>query len=226
MLEREPHGLERDSAGELPLRAIFSIAHDRMPRGSELDADLMASPGPRFDLQQCCVGKRFESAKRQAAFPRPYRRLRHGSHDIRAAVLHEPIDEQAFPCGHAAFDEGFVNFLHSALSELFGQSPRGFARPREQNDPRHGSIEPMDNSHKHISRLVIALAKVLAREIDQRHVSAAIADGQKASRLVDGQAVIVFVEDSQLVVLDRRVALPPGHRITKSLIEGALSGRD
>lgn len=223
MFECEPHGLQCDPAGESLLRAVFSIPHDRVTCRSQLDADLMASPRLRSHLQQRRITQRFESPKGQQAFPRLGGRRGHRSYDILLTVLHKSVEERPHSGGDAPFDEGLVDLFDAAAPKLLRQSTGGFARPREQDDSRYGAIQSMHNSHKDVAGLAVTLAKVVPREIDERHIARSITDRQESRRLVNRQAVIVLVEHAQPGIPRRRVAFRRGHRITKSLIEGALS---
>ena len=55
MLEGQPAGMQRDSAGERPAAAVLAVADDGREGVGELDANLVLAAGVQVDFQQAVL---------------------------------------------------------------------------------------------------------------------------------------------------------------------------
>src|SRR5260370_40645891 len=70
-------------------------------------------------------------------------------------IFLQPIFQSPSWLGHFALNDGPIDFLNSPLSELFSEPGCCLARAREQQHARYRSIQPVDDTEKHLTRFVM-----------------------------------------------------------------------
>src|SRR5581483_11103438 len=67
----------------------------------------------------------------------------------------------------------------------------------QEHDAGDGPVEPVHQADEDVARLVVPQAQIVASQVEQRRVAAHVALREQPRGLVDGQAVVVFVQDAQ-----------------------------
>ena len=88
-----------------------------------------------------------------------------------------------------------IEFADLLLREHLVESRQGLARPGEKDDSAHGSVDTVDDAHEDVAGLCVFLFDVLLHVVEQGAVSGLVGLDDFAGLLVDGDYVVVFVED-------------------------------
>ena len=196
------------AVAERVVAAVLRVAVDRAPAAGELHAELVLAAGVRaeFEPRQPVVPA---ADLRTAAAANCAPGVSFGTTSTRAVrlVLLQPVFERAGVRGRprgcrpsaCVLDHRPVHLLDHPLAELLAEPGRGLARAGEQQHPAHRLVEPVDDAEEHVAGLLVLLLEVRLREPVDRLVLAVEVRGRPPGRLVQRQAVVVFVQDVEAV---------------------------
>ena len=183
---------------ELRCGTVERVAHNWMPQGGEVHANLMRASGVKLNFDEAGVvdasegapiGARFAGVAQHDAAACGHARAisrvaRYGEVDTAACFLEMTLDERE------------VRLLHFALAKRFAQFRVGGVVFRHQDDARGAFVQAMhDAGAKGVTALRERLPAAKQR-IHQRAAGITSAGVYGHSRwLVDGQDVVIFVEN-------------------------------
>lgn len=110
-------------------------------------------------------------------------------------VADEVVFEVAFGLRGLVLDHGVVDLAAVALLEDFVHAREGLAGLGEEDDAADGTVEAMDDTTEDIARLAVALLEESLDFVGHAGVASLVALDNLAGALVDGDEVVVFVED-------------------------------
>ena len=178
-------------------RGVERVAHERVARGREVNADLMRPPGLDLDLHEGTVPAVLEKT---SAGSRPLPRRAHGVDRAEKAVGHEPdsVLENRLASRKSAGDEGAVGSLHIALPGPGESAPRLGAQ-REEHDSRSPPSEPVEGRGARVSATDAGEKGVLEKASARKR--------WKPRGLGDAENVFVLVKQGEA---RGSFGLPPG----------------
>jgi hypothetical protein len=166
---------------ELPV-AVFPVADDRVAQAVEVDADLVAAARGRPGQDEGVAG---ESLGDLVVRDRRLAPLLVDAHPARAELADGAVDAAAV-LGDLAEDEDDVGLADGPAVELPVEVAVGGGVAGEDDDPAGFPVEAVDGEE---------LARVDVREELGQSAAAGLRDRQDALGLVDGQIVVVLIED-------------------------------
>jgi hypothetical protein len=178
-------------------RRIQRIAHERMSRGGEMDADLMRAPGLDRDLDQRRSTAMLEEA---SPAPGPLPRRAHGVNRPEERVGNEAdrMIENRLALGKAARHDAAIAPFDLGLPGA-GQRPPCLRSEREENDPRCSPTETMERRSGRIPPSHPREKRVLEEASPGKR--------REPRRLGHSENLLVLVEDREARGSFR---LPPG----------------
>lgn len=122
---------------------------------------------------------------------------------VGAAILQQAIEKYRFIADRKdasnnrgrGFDDGLIDLFDLPVSKLFGKPCRGFGSLGENDDAAYGTVEPMHDADKRVAWFAFAPPAMLGGNFSQAGVARLVGLDEDASRLVDHQQVVVFIED-------------------------------
>ena len=147
--EAEPRGVEAQSAERVPARAVPTVPDDRVTELRQLDADLVAPPGPEAERHPCHVRSPLDHAVAGDRDARPAslrrRPARVDGPDAKRAFLQEDVLESPLIRGDHALDDRDVAPLRGAGCELHLEALLRLQGLRDDQEPRGLPVQPMDD---------------------------------------------------------------------------------
>src|SRR5579884_2861899 len=189
MQESQRTSVQADAPAKRANGPILGIAINWMAMMRKLHAQLMRAAGLRADLQPSQSAMHATAMIVQERLPSAFIALLHNLDAAAVFVLAQPIFEGAGSLADLALNDGPINLLDRAFTELLAKTGRCLAGPREQHHSRHRTVETMDNAHEHIAGLVILLFEIRLHGAIERFFAAFVMGAQNAARLDDGGAV-------------------------------------
>jgi hypothetical protein len=162
-----PQGLEKAPSGaDLCRRAIESIAHERMPSGGKVGANLVGAPRARLGFDQ----RKISDAQQRPPIRLGSAARRETRGHARAALgiaRNGTFDLSRIP-SQAAVNQGNVRFAYGARSELLAKNAMGGVVARDYDRSRSASVEAMDNPRTEISAERGKGAEVMEQRVYER----------------------------------------------------------
>lgn len=231
--ERQPKGVERQASDQRALRmpgagavtrfelgkqdlrppAVEGVNRKRETDRGEVNADLVQPSGEGAAFQEGVSGNMPDDLEAcQGRFS-----VFVGDDDAAVGLirLERQIDLAGFV--HAAGDEGEINLLDFAASELSGQSALGVERPSVHDNAGGVAVDPVDGSE-----LLIGIKMLVTDQGVVYGDGAGSGDTDQSRGFVDDEDFGVLMEDSNV----RNTAFVSGHdsNVPRRGVEGAVEG--
>jgi len=186
------------TAGEVAGGAVTPIAEEGQADAGELGADLVVASGEQGDLEECQAGR----GAHQAVLEDGLAGLAAGAVDAArlVRVMHQPVLETARGRRRPAGDDGPVELRHLALALAGVQPAEGFAGAGEEDYAADRAVDAVDGFQEDGPGLVEGLLDPCLGAALEAVVVGVRGLGHQPRRLVDGQEVVIDVED--IAVLD------------------------
>ena len=200
--ERFAYGVEKfDGAGmqgdarSWPSRpAVFDVSQDGEAPLTELDANLVLSPGLKIDFQQCASTQALQNAVRELR-PTSVGGLRTtGDDSAQSIVLSEPVLQNGFICGRRGTHYRQVAFSHPTVAKQFRQPGCRLGCASQNNDAGRQRIETMNDTHIDVPRFRVRLFDILLGPYDETRFARSQPHRRQRSRFVHGQQMVVLEE--------------------------------
>ena len=91
------------------------------------------------------------------------------------------------------FHDGQINLVEVAVFHLHGHTREGLACLGKHHGTAHGTVDAMNQSGKHIARLVVFLLDVILDIVEKTHITGLVALHNLRRKLVDDNQMIILV---------------------------------
>lgn len=196
MLELDGTAMEIDAAALVAaLSTIFEVAPDRAADACELGANLVVATCEDLDFEEVePFGAGDEAVGRYGllvacSWADGYERA------VLILVLADKVAECAFELLGSVLGDGPIDLAYLLLREHLVEACEGFAGASEEDDTADGAVYAVNDAHEDVAGLGIFLLDVLLDIVEECAVARLIGLDDFASLLVDGDYVVVFVED-------------------------------
>src|SRR5208337_443978 len=179
-------------------RPILTVPQDRQSSSGKLNSQLMTAASVRTQLELAQPPSAFHDSIVHAGQLPFSGWLVEQANPVESPVLLHDVIPLALGQLRLSLDDGPVGFGNLAGSELVRKTACRLARAGQQDGARRGTVQSVDQPDIDVSRLLIARLQVVTGPRDQARVSCRVSLGEQSRRLVDGQAMIVFVENVNL----------------------------
>jgi len=188
-------------AGIGPRRAVFQVPLDVTPDGGKLGPDLVVAPGVQLDLQQVVALQAQKETIREARLLCIVAGA--GNHErlVQRLVSPQPVYQRIGVPGRSLRHKGPVGFFHAAFTEERAQPLERLFRAGKEHHAARGTIQPVRDPDEDVSLLPVFFLQVVTDLVGQRTVAGLVALHNVGRKLVDGNEVIVFVQDAEIVGL-------------------------
>jgi len=95
--------------------------------------------------------------------------------------------------GRGPFQDGQVEFLDPAGTELGAQPACGLGRAGKDHHPGHGTVQAMNHSQEHCARFAIPLFDPRFPQVEEANVAGLICLYQEPRGLIKSEQMVVLV---------------------------------